>query len=411
MTIKAREDSARNTCNLLMPGMAALAIGAVLAAPAAGAPTLTTLYHFTGQQDGGNPHCVLLLLGGLLYGTTEIGGASGAGTVFEIDPATGKESVLYSFTGGDDGGTPTAGLVYEGGLFYGTTSAGGTSGVGTVFSFDPATGAESVVHNFTGFADGDMPFAGLVDHKGTLYGTTPYGGNSGGGTVYAVDIATGTEKVLYGFGGFRGDGNEPMAPLTYKDGVLYGTTMNGGFSPGTGELTDAGTVFAVNAATGSESILYSFDQDGGQDGINPWGGVIFRGSELYGTTYYGYNYEGRSYYGTVYSLDPSNGREGIVYAFHGDADGGFPFAGVLSHGADLYGIGSFSGQGNCGGSGCGVVFKVDPGTQKETVLHSFTGHGDGGNPESGLIYANGAYYGATFDGGKSNAGTVFKLVP
>ena len=87
-----------------------------------------------------------------------------------------------------------------------------------------------------------------------------------------------------------------------------------------------------------------------------------------------------------------------------------PFAGVIFHGKTLYGIGSFSGQGNCGGSGCGVVFKVDPDTGVETVLHSFTGGKDGGNPEAGLIYSNGALYGTTFDGGKSNAGTVFKLV-
>ncbi len=389
----------------------AMALGAVIAAPAAGAPKLTTLHRFTGGKDGGNPHGGLLLEGRALYGTTETGGASGAGIVFKIDPSTGGETVLYSFTGGADGGTPTAGLIYHDGTFYGTTSAGGTSGVGTVFAVNAATGAETVLHSFTGFADGDVPFGGLLYQGGTLYGTTEFGGTDGSGTVFTVDPVTGAESVLFVFGLYRGDGNMPMSGLIYQDGVLYGTTLNGGFSPGTGQLTDNGTVFAVNAKSGAETILYSFDENGGEDGLNPWAGVIFRDGALYGTTYYATNYEGNIHYGTVFRLDPATGVETILYAFNGGADGGFPFAGVLSHGGDLYGIGSFSGRGNCSGSGCGVVFKVDPATRVETVLHSFTGNGDGGNPEAGLIYNDGAFYGTTFDGGKSGFGTVFKLVP
>ncbi|HEY6578017.1 MAG TPA: choice-of-anchor tandem repeat GloVer-containing protein [Rhizomicrobium sp.] len=171
-------------------------------------------------------------------------------------------------------------------------------------------------------------------------------------------------------------------------------------------------MFGVNAATGAESFLYSFHENPQlPDGTNPWAGVIYRGDYLYGTTYYGYNENGISYYGVVFKLDPDSGDESLLYSFKGDADGGFSFPGVLDRRRDLYGIGSFAGQGNCGGSGCGVVFKVDSRTGKEAVLHSFTGNGDGGNPEAGLTYDNGAFYGTTFDGGTSDAGTVFKLVP
>jgi uncharacterized repeat protein (TIGR03803 family) len=110
---------------------------------------------------------------------------------------------------------------------------------------------------------------------------------------------------------------------------------------------------------------------------------------------------------------PSSRKRSLpfLYSFKGDADGGFPFAGVLARGRDLYGIGSFSGQGNCGGNGCGVVYKVDSKPGIETVLHGFTGDKDDGNPEAGLIYSNGAFYGITFDGGTSDYGTVFKLTP
>jgi uncharacterized repeat protein (TIGR03803 family) len=386
-----------------------VAFAATIASPATAAPKLTTLHEFSGSEDGGNPHGILVLENGALYGTTERGGASGAGTVFMIDPGTGAETVLYNFTGGKDGATPTAGLVYQSGTFYGITTAGGTSGVGALFAFDPATKKENILHSFKGFADGDTPFGGLLFHGGLLFGTTEFGGG-GGGTVYSVDPATRAEKVLYVFQGGT-DGDQPMSNLIYQDGTLYSTTLNGGHDVN-GNVTDEGTVFGVDAATGAESFLYSFHQNPEDlDGTNPWAGVIYRGGYLYGTTYYGYNYQGTPYYGTVFRLAPNATYDTLLYSFRGDADGGFPFAGVLARGGDLYGIGSFSGQGNCGGSGCGVVFKVDSKTDTETVLHSFTGNSDGGNPEAGLLYSDGAFYGTTFDGGTSNAGTVFKLMP
>jgi uncharacterized repeat protein (TIGR03803 family) len=399
----------RNRRPIAISGSAALTLVAMIAPLSAGAATLTTLYRFSGGADGGNPHGTLVLENGALYGTTESGGTSGAGTVFTVDPDTGAETVLYDFSGGDDGATPTAGMIYQNGTFYGITSAGGTSGVGTVYAFDPATNTEQVLHSFTGSADGYTPFGGLLYQGGVLYGTTEFGGTNGSGTVYSVDPATGAERVLYVFQGGT-DGDQPMSNLICKDGILYGTTLNGGHIPGTDIKTDDGTVFAVNARSGAETLVYSFDENGGLDGLNPWAGVILRGGELYGTTYYGTNYKGTPYYGTVIELDVNTGDETILYPFKGDADGGFPFAGVIFVGRNLYGIGSFAGKGNCGDSGCGVVFKIDSATGAETVLHSFTGANDGGNPEAGLTYDNGTFYGTTFDGGTSNAGTVFKLV-
>jgi uncharacterized repeat protein (TIGR03803 family) len=154
------------------------------------AGTETVLYSFTGQPDGGNPEAGLVRdAAGNLYGTTAFGGSSttcpaGCGTVFKLSP-TGTETVLHSFTG-PDGANPYAGLVRDAaGSLYGTTSSGGVKSsacqggsetCGVAFKLSP-TGTETVLYSFTGGADGDVPYAGLIqDAAGNLYGTTAYGG-------------------------------------------------------------------------------------------------------------------------------------------------------------------------------------------------------------------------------------------
>src|SRR5439155_2369757 len=142
----------------------------------------TGLYSFTGGADGASPLYVALLRDGAgnLYGTTQNGGDTscdppyGCGTVFKLDSA-GNETVLYSFVGGTDGQYPLAGVIRDAsGNFYGTTSRGGSAGAGTVFKLNPRTGKETVLYTFqSGPTDGDAPYAGLVmDSTGNLYGTT-----------------------------------------------------------------------------------------------------------------------------------------------------------------------------------------------------------------------------------------------
>jgi uncharacterized repeat protein (TIGR03803 family) len=183
---------------------------------------------------------------GKLYGTTESGGAYGAGTVFSITLG-GKEKVLHSFGNGNDGAVPSAGLIDVGGTLYGTTEVGGspnctiTSTCGTVFSIAP-NGTERVLHRFVGGdADGAAPAASLIEVKGTLYGTTAQGGpyfcgGDGCGTVFSI-TPSGDETVLHTFGG-AADGAAPHAGLIEVGGSLYGTTLGGG--------TDKhGTVFTL----------------------------------------------------------------------------------------------------------------------------------------------------------------------
>ncbi|PYV61597.1 MAG: hypothetical protein DMG97_42650 [Acidobacteria bacterium] len=191
---------------------------------------------------------------GSLYGTTTEGGkencvpsgmAISCGTVFRLD-TTGKETVLYSFTGAPDGANPFAGLTMDKeGNLYGTTTEGGAENCaffgeiiscGTLFKVD-TTGKETVLYTFTGFADGANPYAGLIMGKqGNLYGTTAYGGTSncpgivgfnGCGTVFKLDTSE-NETVLHSFTGAP-DGANPFAGLIMdKDGNLYGTTSGGG---------------------------------------------------------------------------------------------------------------------------------------------------------------------------------------
>jgi len=202
------------------------------------------LYGFKGYPgDGAAPGAALLLVKGVMYGTTTRGGRAKFGTVFSITTA-GKETELYSFLRHPDASDPAAGLIEVKGTLYGTTEQGGTGrckhnkhivGCGTVFEIS-TTGAEHVIYSFQGKSDGESPDAGLIAVGGKLYGTTSAGGAYGAGTVFAVGT-DGVESVLHSFG-YDTDGAGPSAGLIDVKGTLYGSTTSGG---GYGD----GTIFAL----------------------------------------------------------------------------------------------------------------------------------------------------------------------
>lgn len=245
--------------------------------------TETVLHSFAGPPaDGANPASPLVIdAAGNLYGTTYAGGSSDEGTVFKV-ARSGRETVLYSFGGGNDGASPWAGLILNAaGSLYGVTTLGGTSNSGTVFKVDK-TGKETVLYKFMGAPDGSEPTGSLVrDSKGSFYGTTQTGGANNYGTVFKLDTL-GTETVLYSFG-LEPDGETPVAGLVRDSaGNLYGTTLQGGgnyvclYSG-----SSCGTVFKLSEA-GEETLLHSF---AGSDGGNPWGGMVRDAKgNLYGTT-------------------------------------------------------------------------------------------------------------------------------
>ena len=411
---------AKRTTKLALIVAAAL-LPLMIARPAR-AQSFSVLYSFTNAPDGSLSYSALVAdPAGNLYGTTYEGGTYGAfgnGTIFEL-PASGGENVLYSFTGGADGGGPLAGLVGDAaGNLYGTTNYGGDSGTcqevtcGVIFKLSPQ-GQETVLHKFSG-GDGANPFAGLIkDSQGNLYGTTTYGGDSvcnpyGCGVVFKID-PTGNETVLHRFSGAP-DGRTPYAALARDSaGNLYGTTNEGG--AGSCPL-GCGTVFKIDTA-GNETVLYSFT--GLADGGYPEGALVLDASgNLYGTAAAGGNNNlcgSGSGCGVVFKLD-SSGKETVLYAFRDGADGGAPLAGLVRDPeGNLFGSTNTGGLLNsiCRGIGCGVVFKVSP-SGKETVLHTFD-YSDGQYPDASLLFHDHFLYGTTIEGGSYSGGVVFKVLP
>lgn len=391
------------------------------------------IYSFCSNQnctDGWAVTSGVIDVKGTLYGTTGLGGIydGGAGTVYTLDPKTGREKVIYSFCAQMqgyyclDGDVPQAGLTEVKGALYGTTTEGGNvgcdaHGCGTVFTIDPKTGAETVLHNFGGSGDGIMPYAGVTYAKGMLYGTTFDGGAEACscGIVFSLDPSTGTETVLHSFG--KGtDGQEPFAGVTYVKGKLYGTARAGG-------TYGAGAIFSVDPATGKEKVLYSFcAQFGCPDGGDPETDLIEVNGLLYGTTdaggseTYCNNNNNPPGCGTVYSFDPATGTETVLYAFCGQqycTDGQFPEGTLIDVNGTLYGTTYRGGQpAGCSPTpGCGTVFSINPANGAEKVLHSFgAGTGvDGLQPVSGLLDVKGTFYGTTLDGGANGGGAAFAL--
>jgi uncharacterized repeat protein (TIGR03803 family) len=353
--------------------------------------SLMILYTF--GPDVSEPNGSLIMDSvGTLYGTTRSGGSNGAGTVFKLTQA-GALTVLYSFTGGADGGGPSAGLVMDGtGNLYGTTSTGGAYGNnGTVFKVTPA-GSESVLYSFAGISDGSNPSSTLImDSAGNMYGTTPYGGSSGAnghGTVFRV-TSSGQQSVLHSFSG-GADGGTPLGGVIMDSaGNLYGTTQVGG-------THGNGTVFRITHA-GAESVIHSFS--GLPDGGAPWAGLIMDSAgKLYGTTTEGgLNADHDSNRGTVFSVTPA-GAESVLYSFGVPPDGFQPYAGVVRDSAgNLFGT---TAQG--GAENFGTVFKITP-SGTESSNYSFSGTIDGLEPTGSLLMDSaGSFYGATIS-------TIFKL--
>src|SRR6266516_1223165 len=326
------------------------------------AQTLTVLHTFTSRPDGLTPIGGVIMDGfGRLLGTTAQGGTGTQGTVFMID-TNGHETVLHSFVSRPDGLDPEAGLVIdEFNNLYGTTELGGSQGKGTIFRVTPGGLMEMVLHSFTCCPPlGKNPVSGLIfDASGNLYGTAQNGGDQAqDGTVFklsppgVLNVLTVLHvfnarnyTVIHSFGSvFLEDGKWPRAGLIMDhSGNLLGTTSQGGGFNG-------GNVFMIDPS-GNYTVLHNFGAPG--DGQWPYGGLaIDANGNIYGTTVAG----GAAQQGTVFKIDNA-GNYSVLHSFQLN-DGVSPAAGVIvGPDGNLYGTCSQGGPGNGMGTG-GTVFKL-----------------------------------------------------
>jgi uncharacterized repeat protein (TIGR03803 family) len=394
-------------CRLLSPTARLLffALGivtvAIMTASRVPAQTFHVVHNFTGGHDGGDPlNGFTADPAGNLYGTASTGGASNNGVVFKIN-VKGGETVLHGFKGGKDGSGPQGFLVRDtAGNLYGTTTAGGTYGWGTVFEI---TGTkETVLYSFGGNGDGASPQAGLtMDTAGNLYGTTSAGGSKGNGTVFTLVPSDGswTESVLYSFGTGT-DGQVPVGGVSLDAaGNVYGTASAGG-------SYGYGTVFQlVKAAGWTESILHNFQN--ANDGAVPYAGLIAdQSGNFYGAATEG----GANGGGTIYELTPSKGswKFSVVYSVPGWGISGSFRNVVIDASGNLYGTTHCDGNNNAG-----TVYELTPsgGTWTYNLLYTFTGGTDGLYSFSNLVLNQGKLYGTTKYGGSKNNGVIFAVTP
>ena len=358
----------------------------------------TRLYGFTGGADGGIPESWLIQASdGNFYGTTSQGGANDTGTVFRMNLGVTNivgtvtnfsVTTLYSFTGGDDGATPIAGL-FQGSdsNFYGMTTRGGANDTGTVFQITSA-GTLTTLHSFTGGSDGGYPLGGVIQGiDGYFYGTTSQGGANNTGTVFQITSA-GTFTTLYSFLGGT-NGAIPEAGLVQgSDSNFYGTTSIGGSNT-------YGTVFSIT----SNGVLTTIYQLNRSDGRFPAAALIqsFDGY-FFGTTRLG----GANSDGTAFKVS-SQGTFTTLYHF-GGSNGRWPGSSLLQAQDGL-----FYGTTFLGGYRYGTLFQMDSNGVFRT-LDSFLGDINGGNPYAALVQGTDQYfYGTTGFGGPGLHGTIFRF--
>jgi uncharacterized repeat protein (TIGR03803 family) len=374
---------------------------ATLGIPSAAAQTFKEIYAFTGGLDGGGPWGTPLLNGGVIYEPTFGGGsqaAGDAGAVFQFFTSPSDGYYLYDFAGQPfDGSAPMGGLATDGfGDFFGTTTQGGFSQRGTIYEI--SGGTEFVLANFNG-RDGDDPEGGLiVDPVGNLYGTTSNGGSNDCGTVFAFSAGD-TLVQLYNFGNYKTDGIAPASSLVFEKGILYGVTTEGG-------EYGWGAIFAVDIKTKTETILYNFQ--GKKDGGTPVGGLVSGGKGiLYGTASVGGSSRHNAGDGVVFSVSiDSPHAYTVVHTFAGP-DGARPLAALAPDGqGNFYGT-TYTG----GAKGYGTVFELSAAGTLTTLYSFTDGTDGAYPYAGVTLDSSGNIYGAATQGGQYGWGTLFEITP
>ncbi|HEV2331269.1 MAG TPA: choice-of-anchor tandem repeat GloVer-containing protein [Verrucomicrobiae bacterium] len=355
---------------------------------------VTTLHQFQDPQlsnvstngDGAQSRAGLILSGRSFYGTASAGGTNGRGTVFTINTdGTGFRSLGVTANGS------WAGLSLSGSILFGITSTYVAAGDGDYYGSGPSEifSVNTDGSDFTNLVTvgyslvkGGMALSGNI-----LYGTTEDGGSLELGTVFTATTNGAGPTNLYSFD--YTTGASPVAGPILSGNTLYGTTESGG-GPG------YGTVYAINTDGSGFNNIFDFS---GTNGSSPVGSVVLSGSRLYGVTA-GDKIRGC---GTIFAVNADSSGFTNLYIFSG-YDGTLPQGNLILWGNTLYGTTSSGGSG-----GYGTVFSINTDGSDFTTLYNFSGANDGADPYGGLLLSGNTLYGTTSCGGNSGSGTVFAL--
>jgi uncharacterized repeat protein (TIGR03803 family) len=356
--------------------------------------------------DGSYPQCALTVGGNAFYGVTPTGGLYSYGSVFKMNGDGSGFELLHSFSN-TDGENPYGTLVLAANTLYGTAASGGLYNNGVIFSINTDGTGFANLYSFTGGNDGGSPVAGLVLHSNVLYGSAQYGGSNGLGSIFAFNLNGLGFFSLHAFD--NSDGANPGSPLCVGGSTLYGESYSGG--------NGVGTLFKLQTDGSGFSLLRVFSFITGEgsagEGQNPTGGLILSGSTLYGVTYSG----GDNHTGNVFEISTNGSGYATLFNFDSSSSsyypnvntyGANPMGGLLLAGGSLYGATS---QG--GSAGLGTLYAVNTNANGSTGaanIYTFTDEQNAGAAPYGALALYGAsLFGTTDSGGDYYYGTVFSF--
>lgn len=412
MDLEANTRSNRDGYWIPLPSLQLLIVALALT-PVGRVPaqTFKTLHTFSGGNDGKWPYAGLILSGNTLYGEASGGGFFGYGTVFALSTdGTGFRNLAHF--SGPDGASPRAGMTLRGDTLYGTAYTGDFPGYGVVSAIRTEGTGVAVLYAVDGSTEGSGLQGKLTLSGNTLYGTASYGGSSNAGTVFALNTDGTGFRLLHTFTGGN-DGGWPRSTLVLAGNTLYGTAS--GFEP-EGWSLGYGTVFSLNTDGTEFQVLHTFTEPlsgTNTDGAYPFAGLILSGNTLYG----GASAGGFGGSGTVFALGTNGTGFTTLYHFtattysyatgtggwYTNVDGAWPRGGLILSNNTLYG--TTRGGGN---NGAGTVFALSTGGTDFEVLHTFKGS-DGSSPNGDLALLGNTLYGTALTGGKTGGGTIFSI--
>lgn len=336
-----------------------------------------------------------------IIGLTQSGGLASSGAMFRMDPSGSNYDVTYDFIPGNtDGINPQYSSLTQDStiptVLYGTTPWGGTYGGGTIYRINRDGTGYTILHTFYRSTDGYQPYGKLVQVGSVLYGMTSQGGSSNQGTIYRMNTDGSAFSVIKHFAGGAADGAVPYGSLMYDGLNLYGMTYGGG-------SLGYGVVFRISPTGTGFTLIHTFTGTV-TEGRNPRGGLVQdgTGNTLYGMT----NAGGASNFGCVFKVNKDTTGFALLASFTGTSGltlGQNPYGDLTLDGATLYGMTYAGGSGSAG-----TLFRVNTDGSFFTTLINFTA-AIGTNPHGSLAQDASYLYGMTYSGGANNQGTIFSF--